>query len=259
MRLFTVTMLTIALSSSLQAAPDAAKKGREIAEKVRDHNDGFVGEQSQMKMILISATGQEIVREMEGKIQERDDDGDRSLMEFHNPKDVKGTKMLTWSHKKGDDDQWLYLPSLRRVKRISSSGKTASFMGSEFSFEDLGSQEIDKYNYKWLKDDKIGSEAVWVLERVSKDPSGYSKQVMFMSQKIFNPLKVEYYNMRGELLKVAEFSDYKSYKVGAKTLYRASKVHMKNVQTKKESVFTWENRSVGKKFADADFSQTRLK
>ncbi len=257
MRLFAV--LTMTLSMSVFATQTPQEKGREIAQKVSARNEGFVGEQSRMKMILISADGQEVVREMEGKIQERADDGDRSLMEFENPKDVKGTKMLTWSHKQGDDDQWLYLPSLRRVKRISSSGKSASFMGSEFTFEDLGGQEIEKYNYKWLRDETIGGDKVWVLERTSKEPSGYSKQIMYMSQSLYNPLKVEYYNRRGELLKVAEFSDFKTYTVGGKKLSRANKVHMKNVQTKKESLFTWQDRSLGKKFPDAEFSQGRLK
>lgn len=235
------------------------QKGLKIAQMARDKNEGFVGEESNMKMILISSNGQQVVREMVGKVQEGSTDGDRSLMEFMNPKDVKGTKMLTWSYKNKDDDQWLYIPAFRRVKRINSSGKSASFMGSEFSFEDLGSQEIEKFNYKWLKDDTVEKRKVWVLERVPKQDSGYSKQVVFMDQQIFNPMKIEYYNPRGELLKVAEFSAYKQYTVGGKKLYRSNRIHMKNIQTKKESIFAWENRALGKKFPESDFSQSRLK
>ena len=257
-------LATLMIFGLIQVGHTATKqspeeKGTGIAKQVRDQNDGFIGEESNMKMILITADGQQVVREMEGKVQEGGKDGDKSLMEFSNPKDVKGTKMLTWSYKSKEDDQWLYIPAFRRVKRINSSSKSSSFMGSEFAFEDLGSQEIDKFNYKWLRDEKLNKRDVWVLERVSKEPSGYSKQITYMDKKIFNPMKVEYYNLRGELLKVAEFAGYKPFKVGQKTLYRANKIHMKNVQTKKESIFTWDNRTLGKKFTESDFSQSRLK
>tara|TARA_R110000868_G_scaffold167130_2_gene401434 strand:+ start:9369 stop:10136 length:768 start_codon:yes stop_codon:yes gene_type:complete len=243
--------------SAIAASPQ--EKGLEIAKQVRDKNDGFIGEQSKMKMVLITASGQQVVREMDGKVLEGGKDGDRSLMEFQNPKDVKGTKMLTWSYKTKEDDQWLYIPAFRRVKRINSSSKSSSFMGSEFAFEDLGSQEIEKFTYKWLRDEKIDKRDVWVLERVSKEPSGYSKQIMYMDKKIFNPMKIDYFNQRGELLKSAEFSAYKQYTIGAKKVYRANKIHMKNVQTKKESIFTWDDRVLGKKFPESDFSQSRLK
>lgn len=259
MRLIAAIALIFNMNIVYAAKQTPAQKGTEIAKQVRDKNDGFVGEESDMKLILITADGQRVVREMDGKVKEGGKDGDKSIMEFSNPKDVKGTKMLTWSYKSKEDDQWLYIPAFRRVKRINSSSKSSSFMGSEFAFEDLGSQEIDKFNYKWLRDDKVNKRAVWVLERVSKEPSGYSKQVMFMDQKIFNPVKVEYYDLRGELLKVAEFKGYKEYSIGKKKLYRASEIHMKNVQTRKESIFSWDNRELGKKFADSDFSQTRLK
>lgn len=251
-------LATVFISSSLWAKTPQ-EKGLEIAQQVRDKNEGFIGEEANMKMVLINSNGQQVIREMVGKVQEGKSDGDRSLMEFMNPKDVKGTKMLTWSYKNKEDDQWLYLPAFRRVKRINSSGKSASFMGSEFAFEDLGSQEIEKFNYKWIEDKKYEKRDVWVLERISKEPSGYSKQIIYMDKQIYNPMKIEYYNQRGELLKTAEFSMYKQYTIGGKKLYRANKIHMKNVQTKKESIFAWENRALGKKFADADFSQSRLK
>lgn len=152
--------LTILINFSLVAAESASEKGLRIVNEIKKHNDGFIGESSTMKLILINAFGDRVVREMKGKILEVEKDGDKSLIEFFNPKDVKGTKMLTWSHKDKDDDQWLYLPSVRRVKRISSRNKSSSFMGSEFSYEDLGSQEISKYTYEFLKDAKEAGKDV---------------------------------------------------------------------------------------------------
>ena len=80
------------------------------------------------------------------------EDGDKSIFIFEHPRDVSGTAVLTFTHKHGPDDQWLYLPALKRVKRISSDNKSGSFVGSEFAYEDLSSQEVEKYTYKWIQD-----------------------------------------------------------------------------------------------------------
>jgi hypothetical protein len=235
------------------------QKGLRIAKIMEEQNEGFIGDSSDMLMVLIDAHGSRVERKMEGKVMEMDDDGDRSLLDFQSPLDVRGTKMLTWSHKDGNDDQWLYLPSVRRVKRISSSGQSSSFLGSEFSFEDLGSQEIEKFKYKFLKDDKIDEHDVWVLERTAKESSGYSKQVMFVRRDIKAPIKIEYYDRREELLKIAEFKDFEKFKVNDKNFHRASKIHMKNQQTRKESIFEWSERKLGVKHSKNDFEQRSLR
>lgn len=238
---------------------DASQKGERLARQYEKANEGFKAESSAMELILIDAYNQQVTRELDGKVLEVPGDGDRSLSIFKSPLDVKGTKMLTHSHKQGDDDQWLYLPSAKRVKRISSSNKSGSFMGSEFSYEDLGSQEPEKFSYKWLREEKMGKRKVDVVERVSKDKSGYSKQVMWMVDEINNPAKVEYYDRRGELLKVATFEGYKKYKVGGKTMFRASSIKMDNVQTKKKSIFTWKTRDLGVSLDSGEFEQRSLK
>lgn len=242
---------------SFAATPE--EKGLEIAKKMQAANNGFVGEESTMEMVLIDAYGAKTTRLMKGLVMEVDGDGDKSISIFLNPKDVKGTKMLTHTHKEGDDDQWLYLPTVRRVKRISSSNKSSSFMGSEFSYEDLGSQEIEKYNYRWLKDINLDGGKGWLLERIPKTKSGYSKMVMKVSQKYMNPVNVEYFDRKAELLKVADFSKFTSFKAGGKTMWRSNKIHMKNVQTKKESIFEWKDRKLGVKHKKRDFNKSSLK
>jgi len=123
------------LNSHATFALTPEERGLEIAKKMEKVNSGFIGEVAEMTMTLIDAYNTEILRKMEGKIKEVKDDGDKSIITFLQPNDVKGTKMLTWSHKTENDDQWLYLPSMKRVKRISSNSKTSSFMGSEFSYK----------------------------------------------------------------------------------------------------------------------------
>ena len=249
---FFVSLLFI--TTSLMAATPA-QKGLYIATKMEEANEGFIGEESNMEMVLIDAYGAKTTRIMTGMVMEVDGDGDKSISIFENPQDVKGTKMLTHSHKNDDDDQWLYLPTFRRVKRISSSNKSSSFMGSEFSYEDLGSQEVEKYNYKWIKTIKGG----WIVERTPKSKSGYSRMLMKISKKYMNPVKIEYYDRKNELLKTAAFSSFKQFKIGKKAMWRANKIHMKNVQTKKESIFEWKERKLGVKQKAMDFNKTALK
>lgn len=236
----------------------SVEKGWEIAKKMDAANSGYIGETSTMRLTLIDPTGKEIVRVMEGSSSESDTI-DKTLMNFKKPADVKGTKLLTWAHKKDDDDQWLYLPSLRRVKRINSKTKGSSFMGSEFSFEDLGSQSIDKYTYDLKGEKKVEGQDTWVLERKSKSKSSYSKVTMYVSKKYLAAVKSEYYNKRGELLKFAIFSGFKQYKVGRKNLFRANKIDMTNVQNKKKSVFSWEDRKIGVKIPSRKFNKNALK
>jgi len=254
--------VVLVFMTSFTVASDGGK-GLKIMQKIESKNKGFIGEQSDMVMTLIDARGRRILRQMVGMVMEVDTDGDKSKITFLSPKDVKGTKMLTHSHKSKDDDQWLYLPKARRLRRITSKSKSSSFMASEFSFEDLGSQETGKYNFRWLKDTemKLGKKAVkvHVIERISKNKGGYSKVILYMSPAISNPLKTEYYNRRNEKFKVATFSNYKKFKVGKKSVYRAAKIHMKNLKTKKESIFEWNNRKIGVSFSERKFSKNSLK
>jgi outer membrane lipoprotein-sorting protein len=247
-------MLSLVLNLAFAATPE--EKGLEIAKKIDAFNDGFKGEESEMEMILINAHGDKIIRKMESKVLEKQDDGNRSLITFKWPADVKGTKMLTWTHKSENDDQWLYLPAFRRVKRISSRNKSGSFMGSEFSYEDLGSQEVEKYTYKYLKDVKVNGRVHWLMERFPIDKkSGYSKQKSWIDKEYMASTKVEYYDRKGELLKTATFSDFKKFK----KFYRSDKIEMVNHQTKKSSILNFKNRELFKNFSSSIFNKNRLK
>ena len=258
LKLCFVSIMT--LSVFAVSSEDPSKKGLRIANEAEQKNNGFIGEVSDLEMILIDAYGSRITRKMQGKVLEVSDDGDKSLNIFLNPTDVKGTKMLTWSHKTKDDKQWLYLPSLRRVKKISSKNKSSSFMGSEFSYEDIGSQEVEKYNFSYVKLGKSKSgEEVHFIERIPKSKSGYSKQIIQLSTKHLNAVYIEYYDRKNELLKVADVQDFKTYKVKGKSIYRASQIHMKNLQTKKESIFKWSNRKLGVKLKSSLFTKRAMK
>ena len=234
---------------------DAARRGLEIAQESDRANAGFVSEYSEMEMVLINAHGDQTVRKLTTETMEMEDDGDKSVSMFLWPADVKGTKMLTWSHKVDDDDQWLYLPALKRVKRISSKNKSGSFMGSEFAYEDLGSQEVEKYSYTYLGDESAEARECYKLERIPVSTrSGYSKQIVWMAKDLMNPVRIEYYDRKGELLKVGVFKDYRQ----VNGFWRVHEIEMKNVQTLKSSLIKWESRQLGQEIAEDQFKSESL-
>lgn len=243
------------ISFQVSQAKTPEQKGYEIAKKSEKMDDGFKGEQATMEMILINAHGEKIERKMTSKTKEVKGDGDKGIITFLWPADVKGSKMLTHTHKADDDDQWLYLPALKRVKRISSRSKTGSFMGSEFSYEDLSSQEVEKYTYKYLRDEKVGGQDCWVVERYPKDKnSGYKRQISWIAKSHVHGIKMEYFDRKNELLKTAMFSGYK--KING--FWRPSTIKMVNHQTKKSSILKWTGRKVGISFPDKEFHKNSL-
>lgn len=242
------------LSLSLFASPK--QKGLKIALKVDRANNGFKTDLSKVKLVIKDSSGGQVTREIEINTREEKGDGDQSLIEALKPADAKGIKLLTHSHKVGSDDQWLYLPAMRRVKRLNKGSRRGSFMGSEFSFEDIGSVEVDKFEHKLLKTVKLKKGKAWVVSQVPKNKaSGYSKQVVWFDTKKLNPLKVEYFDRKGELLKVAQFRGYKKYK----KWWRPTKIVMKNVQTQKTSYLEWQERKIGANLPERLFNSKRLK
>ena len=159
-----------AVESSVARASDSAKEaGLKIVTEARERQKGFGNLTASLNMILRNKRGQESKREVRLKIIEVEGDGDRTLFVFDRPRDVKGTAFLVHAHKDEPDEQWLYLPALKRVKRISSSNRSGSFMGSEFSYEDLGAAEVEKYTYRFLRDEPCGDLECSVIERIPVD------------------------------------------------------------------------------------------
>ncbi len=234
--------LVLALAAPAALAQTPEQKGLEIAVRADKAQSGFVSEKAEMTMDLINAHGDVTSRKMLMTILEGTDDGDKSRSEFLWPADVKGTKLLTWTHKQGDDDQWLYLPAVKRIKRIASSNKSGSFMGSEFAFEDLGGQEVEKYTYKFIDEVAEQGRDCWRFERYPVDKnSGYKRQVVWMDKEYNSPLRIDYYDRKDELLKIATFGGYQKFG----NLWRIGKIEMANVQTKKKSVISWAKRQLG--------------
>jgi len=241
--------------AGIARAESTEQKGLTIARRADAANSGFRGEHATIEMVLVNAHGDKTRRKMISATLETSSDGDKSRIEFLWPADVKGTRMLTWTHKRGSDDQWLYLPAIKRVKRISSRNKSGSFVGSEFSYEDLGSQEVEQFHHKWLAVVKLAGRNAWKLQRIPNDKkSGYSREIVWSDKKYNNALKIEYYDRKGELLKTAKFSAFKRYG----KWWRANQIDMVNHQTRKRSSLTWQMRKLGVQQDDDDFDSDEL-
>ena len=233
------------------------EKGLAIAVEADKRDQGWSDQATTSKMTLRNSQGAESTREIRGKALEVEGDGDKSLTIFDTPRDVKGTAFLSFTHTLKADEQWLYLPALKRVKRISSSNKSGPFMGSEFSYEDISSQEVGKYKYKFIKDDKFNGRDVFVMERYPQyKKSGYTKQVAWIDKNMYQPLKIEFYDRKKSLLKTLTQHDYKQY---LNKFWRPSRLEMVNHQTGKSTTLLWTSYKFKNGFKNRDFDRNSLK
>lgn len=252
-----ITSTVFLLGAQTALAETAEEKGQTISQETIDRDEGWVDMLASMNMVLRNKQGQESVREIRMKSLEVLDDGDKSLSIFDKPRDVKGTAFLSFSHAVGADDQWLYLPALKRVKRIASRNKSGPFMGSEFSFEDLASFEIEKYTYKYIKDEPCEGGTCFVVEQYPTDKnSGYTRRIVWIDQAEYRTWKTEFYDRKDSLLKTLTNSEYKVYKGKH---WRPSLMQMVNHQSKKSTDLKWENYTFGNNLTESDFNKNTLK
>jgi hypothetical protein len=250
--------MTLLLLPLMAAAESPEEKGLAIAQEADRRDKGFKDSTANLLMVLKNRQGQESVRKIRIRTLEVEGDGDKSLSIFDNPRDVKGTAFLTFTHKVGDDDQWLYLPALKRVKRISSRNKSGSFMGSEFAYEDISSQEVEKYTYKWIRDEVHDGQECFLIERypVDKKNSGYTRQVTWIDKKEYREWKVEYYDRKDSLLKTLTIKAYQKY---LDKYWRADEMNMINHQNGKSTRLVWSNHRFRIGLKDRDFNKNSLK
>ena len=250
--------LTLAQPSADTAPPsDAATRGLEIAVEADHRDTGFGNLTAGMTMILRNRHGEESTREIRNRTKEVDGDGDKTLIIFDEPRDIKGTAFLNYTHAVGPDEQWLYLPALKRVKRIASNNKSGPFMGSEFAYEDISSQEVEKYTYAYLRDEVIDGVDHFVIERYPVDEnSGYTRQVAWYDKAEYRLQKIDFYDRKDDLLKTLTYHDYQQY---LDHYWRADRMEMVNHQTGKSTTLLWSNYMFQVGLTDRDFDKNSLK
>lgn len=257
MRTLIALISLIALMPLTVTAQTAEEKGLAIALEADNRDAGFGDSTAVLTMVLSNKNGDSSIRILRTRTLEVPNDGDKSMSIFDKPADVKGTAMLTFTHAVSADDQWLYLPALRRVKRISSANKSGPFMGSEFAYEDLSSQELEKYHYRWLRNETYNDSDCFVIERYPNyENSGYTKQVVWIDQAEYRMLKIEFYDRKNALLKTLTAGKYEKY---LQRYWRAMELVMVNHQTGKKTRLAYDNYQFRTGLRAADFNKNALK
>ena len=252
------------LTALLLALPAAAEEltAREIMERVDARDDGDYSTQD-FKMVLIDKRGNQRVRELRSFGRDEGED-EYSIMFFLSPADVEDTGFLTYDYKDEakDDDQWLYLPALNRSKRIASSDKSGSFMGSDFSYADMTERPLDDYQYTLMKETEVDGNPVWQIETLpiterEKDQTGYTKSVVFVRKDNFLVVRSVNFVKKGKRLKY--FDAKKVEEIDG--IWVATEMHMTTKKGKKtlhKTVLTANNVRFNQDIDDDFFSVRQL-
>ena len=249
-------IVMVLVSPFVCPAQTPEEKGRTIAEEASRRYSGYEDGTARLHMILRNRQGQVSERELRVRSLEVAD-GTKSLCIFDSPPDVKQTILLTHTHKAQADDQWLYLPALKRVRRIAAQSKSSSFMGSEFSYEDIATHVMEKFTHRWLREETCDGQACNVIEQrpLDRRESAYVRQVAWIDKGEYRTLKVDYYDRKDSLLKTLTFKDYRKY---LDRFWRPQNMNMVNHQTGKSSQLLWFDVVFHTGLTENDFNQANL-
>jgi outer membrane lipoprotein-sorting protein len=243
MTLFRVFLSALLFCASLgsASAQSAEQKGQQIAQAAEAATSGYADFTVSGDMTLQTAGGGTSARRFEMKSVELNGGREsRSLLVFDWPGDIRGTALLTHAFDTKQDAQWLYLPSVGRVKKISGSGRSGSFVGSEFAYEDMVEQDVSNYSHVWIRDEACpnGGGQCHVIQRTPQYSSGYSQQIAWIDTAGKRYQTIQYYNRRGQLNKTLVMSGYRTYNG---RFSRPSRMTMVNHQTGKRTVLDWKD------------------
>ena len=255
-----VCLLFALRGESLSAAEttlDDKDAGREIALEMDRRDQGFVDSQVVAEMELRNKNGQVSKRALELRILEviSADANDLSIAIFEQPRDVAGTAFLTHPRVLESDDQWIYLPALKRTKRISSKNQSGPFMGSEFAYEDMSAPHVDRFTYSLLREEDLEGAPCWVVERRPLyENSGYTRQVMWVDQEEYRQLRIDYFDRKDELLKTLELRGYRQYD----QYWRSHEQLMTNHRTGKSTLLSFHPFEFKRGLKEGDFQPAVL-
>ncbi|AYQ57276.1 Outer membrane lipoprotein-sorting protein [Bathymodiolus thermophilus thioautotrophic gill symbiont] len=204
-------MKKLLLPALLLSASVNALTGLEIMQKVDARDDGS-SVVSTLQMILIDKHKKQRIRQMRTFSKDINKNTEYKSVFFLTPSDVKNTAFLTFDYSGNDkdDDQWMYLPALKKTKRIPASDKDGAFMGSDFSYADMTDKNLDDYHFKLLKEGVIkrknGKNPVWIIQSLPKnqaviDETGYTKSILYIRKDNFMLARAKFYLKKANRVK----------------------------------------------------------
>lgn len=250
---------TAFLLTSLVSTPALADEGHRIAKEIERRNAGYGDMKATLEMTLADEDGRSARRAMRVRSLETKeaDTGDRSLVIFDSPRDVKGMALL--SHAGVDSDrQWLYIPAAKRVQRISSSNTSGPFVGSEFAYEDITGTEVDKFSWKLLGEAACpsGGQCYKLESRPNYDRSGYTKRIVWVDKTEYRVHQIDFFDRKNAPLKTLTYSDWKKHDG---RFWRAHRWTMKNQQSGKSTELVFKKMTFANGYEESDFHRNVLK
>ena len=248
-------MLIIAfVVSGFASQLKAQQTGLQIMEKVYTNPSGD-DTQGNLSMTLTNNRGEQRVRNLKQYIK---DDGkvEKKIMYFLAPADVRNTSFMNWSYADGQsDNQWIYLPALKRTRRISSDSKSDYFMGSDFTFDDLGDRHPNKDSHKLLREETIDGKECYVVESTPKEEGYmYSKIITWVMKDNYLGQKREFYDDRDRLLKVLTMKDFAKIE----GFWTIKEVEMHNVQRDHKTIMKFTDVQKNKGIPDSRFTERSM-
>jgi len=258
------TLLTISIfinSNALMA--NNLPSGEQVAKNINARNEG-ISQSRNMQMILTDKRGKKRIRET---ISYRKYFGDekRTVIHYLTPRNVKKTAFLTFDYPDAnkDDDQWLYLPAMRKVRRISASDRGDYFLGTDFTYEDIKKESkvtLEDYTRKTLREEALNGNPGYVIEATPvnsevADELGYGKVIQWVDKNIWMTRKSEFYDVRGKLLKTTLFKDIKQID----TIWTAHRLEVDNHKTGHKTVFVFTDVVYDKEVRDDFFTQRAMR
>jgi len=252
-----LTTAIIAMIIAIGFSPEVAGQnlsGNEIIEKVYNRPTGE-DQTSDLAMTLINKSGDQRVRKIK---QFTKDLGnvEKSIMFFLSPADVKNTSFMNWAYDSDQsDDQWIYLPALKKTKRISSDSKSDYFMGSDFTYDDLGDRKLEDDTHKLLREETMEGKECYVVESVSKDEDYmYTKTVVWVNKSNFIGVKKEFYDEDEDLLKVLAIKEVEEIS----GIWVITNSEMKNVQKNHRTTIILSNIQINTGISESKFTERMM-
>ena len=237
-KLFAALAAVFVICSSFAAQEELS--GRQIMDKAFEVTK-LAGSEAVSTMTIIDSKGRERVREI-AMVTKLFDNGDteKRLLRFLSPADVKGTGLLVFDYEKKDDDMWLFMPALRKTRRIVSTERAKSFMGSEFSYADMAPPILDEFTYTILSEKEVQGTLCWEIEMVPvdedvADENGFSKRIAYIGKKDFVIRGAVYYDLDGERHKELSVLEIKEVDTVSHR-YRPMHMVMVNTQNDRRSI-----------------------
>ncbi|HET7343014.1 MAG TPA: outer membrane lipoprotein-sorting protein [Methylomirabilota bacterium] len=253
-----VLVFVLALVATLPATA-AAESGADIVKAQRARHR-VQDEEERQVLTLVSKSGATKERRLVRYVRTGAGDLDKILVRFLAPRDVENTALLTWEARDGNDDQWLYLPSVKKPKRIAASGKKNRFLGTDFAYEDLRPENPAANTYTLTGSESVDGVDCWVVEatpateRQAAD-SGYARRRLWIRKDNQVTLKREFYDKQNRLEKVEVHRKLVNL---AGPIWRANEVEMRDVQAGTRTVITIESRAINRGLTDDFFTETEL-